>query len=133
MVGFIQLLGRIMLALIFVLAGIGKIIDPAGTSSYMESMNVDGMLLWPVIALEVLGGIALIVGYKTSIVAFALAIFCIAAAVIFHSNFGDKMQMVLFLKNFSMAGGLLILSVSGKTAYSIDNKKKYANFFSTRL
>ena len=133
MVGFIQLLGRIMLALIFVLAGIGKIIDPAGTSSYMESMTVDGMLLWPVIALEVLGGIALIVGYKTSIVAFALAIFCIAAAVIFHSNFGDKMQMVLFLKNFSMAGGLLILSVSGKTAYSIDNKKKYANFFSTRL
>jgi len=133
MVGIIQLIGRIMLALIFVLAGIGKIIDPAGTSSYMESMNVDGMLLWPVIGLEVLGGIALIVGYKTAIVAFALAIFSIAAAVIFHSNFGDKMQMVLFLKNIAMAGGLLILSVSGTTAYSIDNKKKYANFFSTRL
>ena len=97
MVGIIQLLGRIMLALIFILAGIGKIIDPAGTSSYMESMGVNGMLLWPVVALEVLGGIALIVGYKTALVAFALALFSIAAAVIFHSNFGDKMQMVLFL------------------------------------
>ncbi len=133
MVGIIQLLGRIMLALIFILAGIGKIIDPAGTSSYMESMGVNGMLLWPVVALEVLGGIALIVGYKTALVAFALALFSIAAAVIFHSNFGDKMQMVLFLKNIAMAGGLLLLAVGGTTAYSIDSKKKNANFFSTRL
>jgi putative oxidoreductase len=121
-----------MLALIFILAGVGKIIDPAGTSSYMESMGVPSTLLWPTVILEVAGGIALAVGYKTSLAAFALAIFSISAAVLFHSDFGDKMQMVLFLKNIAMAGGLLLLAVSGTTAYSLDSKKQHTNFFSTR-
>lgn len=133
MVGIVQLLGRIMLALIFILAGISKLADPAGTSAFMESMGVPSILLWPTIALEILGGIALIIGYKTAIFAFALAVFSISAAVLFHHDFADKMQMILFLKNIAMAGGLLLLSVGGTTAYSLDNKKKYANFFSTRL
>ncbi|MFW5432268.1 MAG: DoxX family protein [Methylophilaceae bacterium] len=132
MTGVIQLIGRVMLALIFILAGVSKIMDPAGTSSYMQSMGVSSMLLWPTILLELLGGIALAVGYRTSITAFSLALFSIAAAVLFHSNFGDKIQMILFLKNIAMAGGLLLLAAGGTTAYSFDSKKKNANFFSTR-
>lgn len=132
MAGVIQLLGRVMLALIFILAGIGKIMDPAGTSAYMESMGVSSMLLWPSALLELLGGIAIAVGYRTSLAAVLLAIFSIAAGVLFHSDFSDKMQMVLFLKNIAMAGGLLLLAVSGTTAYSFDKKKKQSNFFGTK-
>lgn len=132
MVGIIQLLGRMMLALIFILAGVGKIIDPTGTAQYMEMMGVPAVLLWPTVLLEVVGGIALAVGYKTALAAFSLALFSIATAVIFHTNFGEQMQMILFLKNIAMAGGLLLLAVGGTTAYSLDRKKKEANFFATR-
>jgi putative oxidoreductase len=118
----IQPLGRAMLALIFILAGVGKIQDPAGTMGYMQSMGVPGALLWPTVALEVLGGLAVAVGYKTRYAAIALAIFSIAAAVIFHRNFADQMQMILFLKNIAMAGGLLLLATNGKTAFSLDNR-----------
>lgn len=132
MTGVIQLLGRVMLALIFILAGIGKIQDPSGTAGYMQSMGVPGILLWPTIALEVLGGLALAAGYKTRLAAFALAGFSVLAAALFHANFADKMQMIMFLKDIAMAGGLLLLAVGGKTAYCVDNRKKQTNFFGTR-
>jgi len=132
MVGIVQLLGRVMLALIFILAGVGKIMDPAGTSGYMESVGLPTLLLWPTALLELFGGIAIAVGYRTALSAMALALFSIAAAVLFHSDFGDKMQIILFMKNVAMAGGLLLLAVSGTTAYSFDSKKKNANFFATR-
>ena len=128
----IQPLGRAMLALIFILAGLGKIMDPAGTVGYMQSMGVPGILLWPTIALEVLGGLAVAVGFKTRYAAFALAIFSIAAAVIFHRNFADQMQMIMFLKNIGLAGGLLLLATSGKTAFSLDNRRTQTDFFGTR-
>lgn len=120
--GYIQLAGRVMLALIFILAGLGKIQDPAGTMGYMQSVGLPGILLWPTIALEVLGGLAIALGFKTRYAAFALAIFSVAAAFIFHNNFADQMQMILFLKNIAIAGGLLLLATSGKTAFSLDNK-----------
>ncbi len=132
MKGVIQLIARIMLALIFILAGVSKIMDPAGTSGYMESMGVPSILLWPTIALELLGGIAVAIGYRTALAATALALFSIVAAVLFHSNFGDKIQMILFMKNIAMAGGLLLLAVGGTTAYSFDMKKKKSNFFGTK-
>ncbi|MBC7756529.1 MAG: DoxX family protein [Bdellovibrio sp.] len=132
MTGIIQLFGRVMVALIFILAGLGKIQDPAGTMGYMQSVGVPGILLWPTIALEVLGGLALAMGYKTRYVAFALAIFSIVAAALFHRNFADQMQMIMFLKNIAIAGGLLLLAVSGNTAFSIDNKRSSTDFFGTR-
>lgn len=131
--GVVQLIGRVMLALIFILAGVGKIMDPAGTTGYMQAMGVPVMLLWPTVALEILGGLAIAIGYKTHLAAFLLAIFSITAAVFFHTDFGDKMQMILFLKNIAMAGGLLLLATSKTTAYSLDSKKENANFFATRL
>ena len=132
MAGIIQLIGRIMLALIFILASVGKISDPAGTMGYMQSAGLPSILLWPTIALELLGGLALAVGYKTRYVAFALAGFSLLTAAMFHNNFGDQMQMIMFLKNIAIAGGLLLLAVSGLTAYSVDSKRNQANFFSTR-
>lgn len=128
----IQPLGRTMLALIFILAGFGKIMDPAGTVGYMQSAGVPGILLWPTIALELLGGLALAVGFKTRYAAYLLAIFSIAAAVIFHNNFADQMQMILFLKNVAIAGGLLLLATGGHTAFSIDNRRNQNDFFGTR-
>src|SRR5687767_10103487 len=93
-----HLAGRILLALIFVIAGAGKIADPTGSSGYMAAMGVPAILLWPTIALEVLGGIAIIVGFHTKLTAYLLAAFCIVAAAIFHSNFADQMQQIMFLK-----------------------------------
>ena len=132
MTAFVQPLGRMMLALIFILAGVGKIMDPAGTMGYMQSVGLPGALLWPTIALEVLGGLAVAVGFKTRYAAIALAIFTIATAVIFHRNFADQMQMIMFLKNIAIAGGLLLLAVGGRTAYSMDNRRTQTDFFGTR-
>jgi putative oxidoreductase len=119
----IVLLARLFLAHIFLLAGFGKITGYAGTQGYMESMGVPGALLLLVIVLEIGGGLALIVGLFTRWAALALALFCVAAAVIFHRNFADQMQMIMFMKNFAMAGGLLLLYVHGGGAFSIDARR----------
>jgi putative oxidoreductase len=118
--GIIQFLGRIMLALIFILAGVGKITDPAGTIGYMQSVGLPGLLLWPTIALEVLGGLAIATGFKTTYAAFALAGFSVLSSVLFHNQFADQMQTIMFLKNIAMAGGLLLLATSPRTAFSLD-------------
>ena len=117
---YAHLLGRIFLAIIFIMAAIGKIKDPAGTMGYMASVGLPGFLLWPTIALELLGGIAIIVGFQTRIAAIALAVFTVVAAVLFHNNMADHMQSIMFLKDISIAGGLLLLAASGATAFSVD-------------
>ena len=121
---YLHLLGRILLALIFLKAGLGKISDPAGTMKYMEAMGVPGLLLWPTIAVELLGGLAIVLGYKTRYVALALAGFCVVSALLFHRNFGDQMQMVNFLKNLGLAGGFLLLASSGATAFAMDGTRR---------
>lgn len=118
-----HLAGRILIALIFIIAGAGKLTDPAGTTGYMEAMGVPGILLWPTIALELLGGLAIVVGFQTRLVSYFLAAFCIATAVLFHSNFAEQMQMILFLKNLAIAGGFLLLASSGATAMAIDKRR----------
>ena len=124
---YTHLAGRILLALIFVISGAGKIADPAGSAGYMQAMGVPAILLWPTIALELLGGLAIIVGFQTRLVSYLLAAFTLVAAAIFHTNFADQMQMIMFLKNISIAGGFLLLASSGATALSIDSKLgKYA-------
>ncbi|MCE9686440.1 MULTISPECIES: DoxX family protein [Shewanella] len=123
----IVLVARVLLAHIFLLAGIGKLgAGYAGTQGYMESMGLPGALLPLVILLEIVGGLALIAGFFTRWVALALAGFSIVAALIFHSNFGDQMQMIMFMKNFAMAGGLLMLYVHGAGEFSVDAKAKRA-------
>jgi len=118
-----SVIARVLLAHIFVLAGISKITAYAGTQGYMESAGVPGMLLPLVILLEAGGGLALIVGWQTRLMSYTLAGFTVIAAIIFHSNLGDQMQMIMFMKNFAIAGGLLLLAEHGAGAFSLDNKK----------
>ena len=124
MTRYSSLAARILLAHIFVLAGLNKIgAGYAGTQGYMEAMGVPGMLLPLVILLEVGGGLALIVGWKTRWVALALAGFTVLAALIFHNNLGEQMQMIMFMKNLAITGGLLLLAEHGAGAFSLDKSK----------
>ena len=116
--------GRILIALIFVFSGIGKIGQYAGTQAYMDSMGVPGFLLPAVIALEILGGLAIILGWHTRLAAFLLAGFSLLSAILFHNNFGDQMQMIMFLKNLGLAGGFLMIVALGAGPYSIDNRDR---------
>ena len=117
-----SVVARVLLAHIFILAGVSKITAFAGTQGYMESVGVPGMLLPLVILLELGGGLAILVGWKTKLVSYALAVFSIIAAIIFHSNLGDQMQMIMFMKNFAIAGGFLLLAEHGAGRYSVDNR-----------
>ena len=117
------LTGRILIAAIFLISGIGKITGYAGTQAYMESAGVPGALLPLVIALEVGGELAIIAGFFTRWVALALAGFSIAAAVLFHSNSADQMQQILFMKNLAIAGGFLFLYAFGPGGWSLDARR----------
>lgn len=119
----IGLAGRILLGHIFLMAGFSKIgAGYAGTAGYMDSMGVPGALLPIVIILEIVAGLMVIVGFQVKWAAYALAAFTLVAAVVFHSNFADQMQMILFMKNLSITGGLLLLSTYGSGALSLDAK-----------
>jgi len=117
------LAGRVLVAHIFLLAGLQKIGNYAGTQGYMESMGVPGMLLPLVILAEVGGAVALIVGWRTRWAAAGLAVFCLLAAVFFHTNFSDGTQMIMFMKNLSIAGGLLFIAAHGAGAYALDVRR----------
>lgn len=110
---YAQPLARLLLGHIFVIAGAGKITKYEGVQGYMESAGVPGILLPAVIALELLGGLMIIIGYRTRLVALALAAFCVASGVLFHLDLGDQSQMNSFMKNLAMAGGFLLLFVHG--------------------
>ncbi len=114
------LIGRSMIAVIFIVAGAGKITGYAGTQGYMESLGVPGLLLPLVIAVEILGGIAILLGYQTKIAAFLLGGFTILTAIIFHSDFGQQMQMILFMKNLAISGAFLLLFVHGPGQWALN-------------
>ena len=118
----IQVLGRIFLSTIFLVEGMNKIFNYESTIEYMENFNVPEYLAIPAIIVEILFPLLLIVGYQTKISALALAIFTLATALIFHTDFTNQMQLTSFLKNFAIAGGFLIIFVNGAGKYSIDHK-----------
>ena len=117
-----DLSARILLAVMFFMAGIGKIGAYAGTQGYMESQGLPGMLLPAVIGLEIIGSILLVVGWKIRYAAFALAGFTILSALMFHLNFADQIQSIMFMKNLAIAGGLLLLVNHGAGELSLDSK-----------
>ena len=121
-----MLIGRVLLAIMFVMAGFQKIGGYSGTQQYMEAFGVPGMLLPLVILLELGGGLAIIAGFMTRWVALAIAGFTLVAAVIFHNNFGDQIQAIMFMKNLSVAGGFLLLAAHGAGAWSLDAKREAA-------
>jgi putative oxidoreductase len=114
-----ELLGRILIASLFLIAGLGKIGEYAGTVGYMASKGVPGALLPLVIALELLGAIAIIAGYRTRLVAAILAGFSIVAGLLFHGG-PDRIQQILLLKNVAIAGAFLLLVARGAGEWSVD-------------
>ena len=121
---FTELGGRVLLATLFLVAGLGKIGGYAATASYMTSVGLPSALLPAVIATEVLGALLIVVGWQTRITAFLLAGLTLLSALIFHSDFGDQVQSVMFLKNVSIAGGFLLLVASGAGRLSVDARRR---------
>ena len=116
--------GRTFLALIFIIMGFSKLGAFAGTQAWMESAGVPGALLSAVIALEIGGGLAVLLGWKTRIAAFLLAGFSLLTAIIFHADFADQNQFIAFLKNVALAGGFLMIVAQGPGAFALDNLRR---------
>lgn len=114
------LAGRVLLALMFVMAGWSKIGGYAGTQGYMEAMGVPGFMLPLVILLELGGGLAVVLGLFTRSLSVLLAGFTLMAAFIFHYQPAEQMQMLMLMKNVSVAGGFLALAAAGAGAFSLD-------------
>ncbi|WP_395332499.1 DoxX family protein [Novosphingobium sp. BL-8H] len=112
----LPLVGRVLIAAIFVLSGLSKLAAPAATMAYIGSVG----LPFPIVALagavliEVVGGLVLISGYRLRTVAAVLAVFSLVTALFFHNNFADQNQFIHFFKNVAMAGGLLQIVAFGK-------------------
>lgn len=122
----ISVLGRILLAHIFIVSGLGKLADPEGTIGYIQSVGAPLPEVAYAIALfvELVLGIALLIGFKTRLAAVGIAVFTVATAFLFHANFADQMQQIMFLKNLTIAGGLLMVVAFGAGAYSLDNRRR---------
>jgi putative oxidoreductase len=120
---YLKLAGRVLLALMFIHSGIGKVFGYAGTAEYMAQSGVPAMLLPLVILTELGGGLCVLLGLWTRYAAIALAGFTVLAALLFHNQLGDMMQMINFMKNITIAGGFLVLAGAGPGAYALDNRR----------
>jgi putative oxidoreductase len=118
------LASRILLSAIFVVEGFGKIDGYATAAAYMQQYGVSDLLLPLVIVIELLGGLLIVAGWQTRPAAFALAGFCILAALLFHLDFANRHQTIQFLKNLAIAGGFLALLASGPGTWSIDGRRR---------
>jgi putative oxidoreductase len=117
---FVALVGRLLLAWIFVMEGWTKIGAWNDTIGYMQAFGVSGYLLPLVILTELGGGLCVAAGFLTRLAAIALAGFCLLTALIFHRNFGDMNEVVSFNKDLALAGGFLILAAFGAGGWSVD-------------
>ena len=116
----IEVLGRILLSSLFLIEGVRKFFFQEETIMYMEDYGIPGILLFPSIVLEVLFPILLIIGYKTRFSASIMALFTLTVAIIFHTNFENQMELIIFLKDFAIAGGFLIIAANEPKICSID-------------
>jgi len=116
----IEAIGRILLSSLFLVEGFKKFFFQEETIMYMEDYGVSGILLFPSIVLEIVFPILLIVGYKTRFSASIMALFTLTVAIIFHTNFENQMELIIFLKDFAIAGGFLIIAANEPKICSID-------------
>ncbi|WP_421913637.1 DoxX family protein [Mesorhizobium sp.] len=119
------LLGRILLSVIFLLSGFGKLTAISGTAAYFGGLGLPLPTVTAVVVglIELLGGLAVLTGFQTRAAAWVLAVFTVATGLVAHTGWADQMQMIQFLKNLGIAGGFLLLASSGAGAYSIDAKR----------
>ncbi len=114
--------GRLFIAFIFIASGLGKIAAPGATQGYIAAVGLPLPMISYLIAIlvELAGGILILIGYQVRITGLVLAVFTLATAVIFHTNFADQNQMIHFLKNVAIAGGLLQVAAFGAGSFSLD-------------
>ena len=119
------LIARVFLSQLFLFAGIGKLTNIAGAAGYIASVGLPASiaLAWAATIFEILAGLAILVGFQTKLVSWLLVAFCLFTAVVFHNNFADFIEMVLFQKNLAIAGGFLLLAITGAGAHSIDTRR----------
>jgi putative oxidoreductase len=120
---YLTLIGRVLLGLLFLVSGINKIADPQGTQQYMTMMGMTWMTTLfyiGAVAVELAGAISLMLGYRAKAGGWLLFLFLIPTTLIFHTNFADPNQMIHFLKNVAMMGGLLYVVRYGAGRYSMD-------------
>ena len=120
----VELIGRILLSTLFLIEGVGKISMQEDVMIYMENYGIPGILFIPAIILEILFPVLLIVGYKTKLAAFVMALFTFTVAIIFHTDFSDGMQLIFFLKDLAIAGGFMIIIAYGSNKFSLDHLLK---------
>ena len=116
----IEAFGRILISSLFLIEGVRKFFFQEETIMYMEDYGVPEILFFPSIILEVLFPILLIIGYKTRFSASIMALFTLTVALIFHTNFENQMELIIFLKDIAIAGGFLILAANEPKICSID-------------
>ena len=116
----IEVLGRILLSSLFLIEGIRKFFFQEETIMYMEEYGVPEILFFPSLILEILFPILLIIGYKTRISALIMALFTLTVAIIFHTDFQNQMELIIFLKDIAIAGGFLIIAANDPKICSID-------------
>ena len=121
----IEALGRIFLSILFLIEGIRKLFFQEETIMYMEEYGVPEILFFPSLILEILFPILLIIGYKTRISASIMALFTLAVAIIFHTDFQNQIELIFFLKDIAIAGGFLIIASNEPKICSIDYMFKY--------
>ena len=117
----IEFIGRLLLSALFLIEGLGKISMQEDVIMYMEDYGVPGLLFLPATILEILFPLFLIVGYKTKWAASIMALFTFAVAIIFHSDFNEEMQLIMFLKDIAIAGGFMIIVAYGPGKISLDH------------
>ncbi|WP_245582535.1 DoxX family protein [Neorhizobium lilium] len=117
--------GRLLLAIMFILSGFGKIAAPEATQGFIASVGLPLPMLSYLLAIvvEIGGGILLVVGYQTRTVSLVIAAFTFATAIFFHNNFSDQNQMIHFLKNIAIIGGLFQVAAFGAGSLSIDARR----------
>lgn len=126
---YVSLVGRLLLGMIFVMSGFQKVADPSGTQVFMHAMGITWattLFYLGAIAIELIGGVSLVLGLWSRIGAVLLVLFMIPTTWIFHSNFGDPTQTIHFMKNLAMIGGLLYVYVYGPGRLSIDAGVQHA-------
>ena len=117
----LEFFGRLLLSALFLIEGVGKITVQEDVIMYMEDYGVPGVLFVPATVLEILFPLLLIVGYRTKWAAAVMALFTFSVAIIFHTDFSEKMQMIFFLKDIAIAGGFMIIIAYGPGKISLDH------------
>jgi putative oxidoreductase len=120
LIGAVDLLGRLLLAALFLFDGWTVVNNYGAASDYLAQFGVPPLLLVPALILQVIGGLLVAVGWNTRLAALALSLFCISTALIFHTQFGDSNEEIQFWKDLAIAGGFLVLAAHGTGAFSLD-------------